>query len=295
MESGGNEASGRRVSGGDIETGLRRIGVEEGDVLLVHSSLSRFGYVEGGADEVIDALLRAVGPGGTLMMSAITTQTAYVVACIEAAQRGEMASVERFDVLGMPTYAGAIAETFRRRPGVRRSWHPTHSVTAIGRRAEELLADHENASGPCGAGTPYGRLCDCDRGFVLLLGVNHMSNTTLHGIEEMAGVEYVLYPEWVRIPLKTPAGPREARTRVHNAFIGRNLGILETQYIDGMAQRVGQIGGSYVRLIHAAKMRDITLAAMQDDPLRLLNERGMRAWAEMKRSGNFARDPRKPA
>ena len=46
--------------------GLGNLGLTEGDVVLVHSSLSRFGYVEGGADTVVDALLAAVGAEGTV-------------------------------------------------------------------------------------------------------------------------------------------------------------------------------------------------------------------------------------
>ena len=56
----------------DIVRGLGELGLRPGDVVLVHSSLSSFGYVEGGADAVIDALLDAVGPEGTVMVPTLT-------------------------------------------------------------------------------------------------------------------------------------------------------------------------------------------------------------------------------
>jgi len=279
------------VTGDTIRTGLTILGLRQGDSVLVHSSLSRFGHVEGGADAVIDALLDILGRDGTLMMSAITTRPKFVTTCIDAAGKGLVAPVEAFEVEGTATYAGAIAETFRKRLGVKRSWHPTHSVSACGAGAEAIIADHESAAGPCGAGTPYTRICDLDRGFILLLGVSHQSNTALHGMEELADLDYVLYPKWVRIPIRTPRGPVVVRTRVHNAFIARDLGVFEADYINGMAETVTQIGDSFVRLVNAKKMRDITLPILQKAPLRMLTEKGVEAFHRMKETGDFTRDP----
>jgi aminoglycoside 3-N-acetyltransferase len=60
------------VGKGDIVDGLRNLGVRPGDKLLVHSSLSSFGHVEGGAEAVIDALIEAVSPGGTVLVPTLT-------------------------------------------------------------------------------------------------------------------------------------------------------------------------------------------------------------------------------
>lgn len=49
---------------------LNELGILPGDIVLVHSSLSALGFVEGGAQTVIDTLLSAVGPQGTLLMPA---------------------------------------------------------------------------------------------------------------------------------------------------------------------------------------------------------------------------------
>jgi aminoglycoside 3-N-acetyltransferase len=280
-----------RVTQAEIAAGLARAGMRPGDTVLVHSSLSQFGYVEGGANAVIDALLQALGPEGTLIMSAITTTSPMVARCIEAAEAGVPLDTPPLDVLNARTWAGTVPETFRKRPGVVRSLHPTHSVTAYGARAHEMLADQVDVPGPCGPGTPFMRLADEARGFVLLLGVNHESNTTIHGFEELARVEYVLYPKRCRIPILTPDGPVEAHTRVHQPFLRRRLGALETAYIDGRAQTVTHIGDSYVRYVHAATMRDITLAALESDPFVLLAAPGLEAWQAMKETGIYTCDP----
>lgn len=283
-----------RVSKQDIVQGLTRAGMRAGDTVLVHSSLSRFGYVDGGADAVIDALLETLGPDGTLLMSAITTSTQMVVRCIETADAGTALDAPPLDILNATTWAGTIPETYRKRPGVVRSLHPTHSVTAFGARAGEMLAGQLDVPGPCGLETPFTRLAAEPRGFVLLLGVNHESNTTIHGFEELAQVEYVLYPRPCAIPILAPGGPVEARTRVHMPFLQRRLGALETVYIDRCAQTVTHIGDSYVRFVHAATMRDITVAALEEDPFVLLSETGRRTWKRMKETDVYTRDPLNP-
>ena len=280
-----------RVTKADIKRGLRRAGLRSGDAVLVHSSLSRFGYVEGGADAVIDALVETVGVDGTLIMSAITTSSEFVGRCIEAADSGTALDIPPLDVNNARTWAGTIAESFRKRPGVVRSLHPTHSVSAFGAGADQMIAGHHRVPGPCGEGTPFMRLASETRGFILLLGVNHESNTTLHGVEEIAALEYVLYPKPCRIPILTPEGPGEARTRVHVPYLRRQLGALETQYIDGRAQTVTQIGDSTVRCIHAATMRDLTLAALKANPYQLLSPEGSRAWRIMQETGVYTRNP----
>jgi aminoglycoside 3-N-acetyltransferase len=284
-------SSAARVDQAAIVEGLARAGMHPGDTVLVHSSLSRFGCVDGGADAVIDALLEAVGPDGTLIMSAITTDTDMVVRCIEAADAGQPLDIAPFDVLNADTWAGTIPQTFRRRPGVVRSLHPTHSVTAFGPRAKELLAGQHKVPGPCGQDTPFMRLTELDRGFVLLLGVNHESNTTLHGFEELAQLNYVLYPKPCTVPVLAPGGPILAHTRVHVPFLQRHLGALETEYIDRRAQTVTHIGDSYVRFIHAATMRDVTLAALEANPFALLSKRGQQAWEKIRETGVYTRDP----
>jgi aminoglycoside 3-N-acetyltransferase len=247
--------------------------------------------VEGGADCVSDAILEVLGPEGTLMMSALTTSPEFVSKCIAAADRDAVAEVAPFDPATARTWAGTVPEVFRARLGVTRSLHPTHSVSAFGAQADEMVRDHENAPGPCGEGTPYTRITREERGFILLLGVGHRSNTTLHGMEELAGCEYVLYPKFARIPILTPSGPAESRTRVHVPFMRRNLCVLETHYVDGCAETVTLVGDSPCRLVHARRMREITLEALAKDPWILLAPEGVQAYSLMKAGGVWTRNP----
>ena len=150
---------------------LRALGVRPGGVLLVHTAFTEVRPVEGGPLGLIEALRAALGPGGTLVMPAMTD--------------GETV----FDPVATPTHdMGITAELFRRQPGVLRSTHPAGSFAAAGPLAERICAP-QPLSPPHGPDSPVGRVHDLD-GQVLLLGVEHSEDTTLHLAEAIARVPY---------------------------------------------------------------------------------------------------------
>lgn len=154
---------------------LRRLGLRRGDVVVFHSSLKSIGYVEGGADTVIDASLEAVGPEGTVMVPTFT---------FSFAGAGSMP----FHPAKTPSRVGLITDVFWRRPDARRSRHPTHSVAAIGRYAEYLTAGHENTSAFSKHG-PWGKLVELN-GYVMLLGVGFNVCSFFHAVEDRLELPY---------------------------------------------------------------------------------------------------------
>lgn len=165
----------------DIACLLRELGVKRGDTVIVHSSLSSMGKVDGGPDAVIDALLDTVGEEGTLVMPAFSDNMK-----------------EAFDPENTKSDVGLISEVFRKRKGVLRSYHPTHSVCALGKNAEYITGDHQFSRTPCGRDTPFYKIKELD-GKIILLGVDMNRNTMLHAIEEEAGSRYLI--EEIRLPL----------------------------------------------------------------------------------------------
>jgi aminoglycoside 3-N-acetyltransferase len=151
--------------------------------LVVHASLSSFGNVEGGAPTVCSALLEAVGGGGTVVMPAFTYAETW-----PGATAGKPISRPLAFHADLPVSKeiGAIAEAFRRLPGVFRSSHPTHSFAAWGRHAREVLSTQRD-NNPLG---PLKKL-NIMQGHVLLLGTSLQSVTVLHVAEERFGVPYL--------------------------------------------------------------------------------------------------------
>ena len=172
---------------------FRDLGVESGETLLVHSSLSALGWVAVGPPAVVDALVRAVGPEGTLVMPTHSTQysdPADWQAPPVPDEWVEQVRRERppYRPAVTPTRGmGAIPECFRTYPATRRSRHPTYSFSARGAAADEVVADHGYDHG-LGEESPLARVYDRD-GRVLMLGADHDTNTSLHLAEHRADRE----------------------------------------------------------------------------------------------------------
>jgi aminoglycoside 3-N-acetyltransferase len=163
---------------------LRALGMQPGMIVLLHSSLRSLGWVCGGAQAVVLALLDVLTPTGTLVVPTQTGENSEpshwsrppVDASWWPIIRAQMPA---FDPYTTPSeHMGAIPELVRTWPGSVRSNHPAVSFAAVGRDAAWLMADHALNDG-LGEGSPLRRMYD-RAGWVLLLGVDHESNTSLH-------------------------------------------------------------------------------------------------------------------
>jgi aminoglycoside 3-N-acetyltransferase len=169
---------------------LAQLGVRRGGVLLVHCAMSRLGWVCGGAPAMIAALEQAVGPDGTLVMPAFTGHLSEpsrwrAPPVPESWWPRIRAELPAFDPAVTPSRAmGAVAECFRSLPGTRRSTHPQVSFAARGPAAARIVGDHSLDDG-FGEASPLARAYELDAQ-VLLLGVGHERNTSLHLAEDRA-------------------------------------------------------------------------------------------------------------
>lgn len=170
---------------------LRDCGLQQGQCILVHSSLRRLGWVAGGPVTVIEALLDVLGATGTLMMPTHTADNTdpanWCAPPVPPAWWPILREhLPAYDPARTPTRGmGCIAEAFRCWPGAVRSHHPIGSFAALGPHAQRLTADHDSLAAMFGEESPIARLYELD-GFVLLLGVGHDCNTSLHLAEHRA-------------------------------------------------------------------------------------------------------------
>jgi len=234
---------------------LRDLGLGAGAKVLVHSSLSSLGRVDGGAETVVDALLDVISPEGTLIVPTLTGSE-------DVGPRHEL----RFDPASDAGWTGIIPETVRRRPEAVRSLHPTHSVAAIGADAASITAGHEDCITPCGPGSPYLRLAEDPRGCVLLLGVGHESNTTLHAVEELSGSPFHLQREPVHASIRTATTVIRRTFWAHAYGTPRRFGAIEPLLVERGIQTSGPVGAATARLMRSGALVELGREVLRASP-----------------------------
>ena len=160
----------------DVTQTVKALGIQAGDTVLVHSSMKSFGYVEGGPEAVIGGFLDAIGEEGTLVMPTLIQQ--------------DFRNAYRDWHMDRPSDVGLITEVFRKMPGVLRSDQATHSVAAIGPKAEWITEGHTAFGprfGPVGDyafsySSPWQKLYDMNAKIVFV-GVGTRKNTMKHLVE----------------------------------------------------------------------------------------------------------------
>jgi aminoglycoside 3-N-acetyltransferase len=170
-----------------LVAGLRGLGVREGGVAMVHAAIGSLGWVVGGSQTVVAALLDCLGPEGTLCAQVSWDDIPFGHAGWPERWRALYeAEFPPFDPLlsAAAPYEGRLAERIRTWPGAVRSANPACGIAAVGRDAAALAAAHRLDDG-FGEGTPYSRLVDVDAD-VVLLGAPLHTISLLHHAEAVA-------------------------------------------------------------------------------------------------------------
>jgi aminoglycoside 3-N-acetyltransferase len=231
---------------------LLGLGVQSGGVLVVHTAFSRLDPIELGPKGLIDALQSAVGPAGTLVMPSMSDNDDYP-----------------FNPMETPCLAmGVVADTFRRIPGVLRSDSP-HAFAARGPKAAAIIAPHP-PDVPHGPDSPIGRVHELD-GQVLLLGVGHDANTTIHLAETMAGVRY-RKPKYLTV-LEEGRPTRFEYEEIDHCC--ENFSFMDAWLEEAGRQRRGLVGGAEARLMRARDVVELALQRLREEETVFLHRVGL--------------------
>ena len=243
---------------------LRALGVEPGGVLLVHTSFRAVRPVERGPEGLIDALRTALGPDGTLVMPSWT---------------GDADSP--FDPATTPASEdlGVVAQTFWQMPGVRRAQH-AFACAAAGPQAGYVLRDPLPLP-PHRPESPVGRVHDL-HGQVLLLGVNHDADTTIHLAELIAGVPY---RQANHVTVMEDGRPKRIDYG-ENDHCCQRFNLADQWLRERGRQREGTVGHAHARLVRSRDVVAVVRERLARDLLIFLHPRGEcaecdRAWASL--------------
>jgi aminoglycoside 3-N-acetyltransferase len=233
----------------DVVRQLQALGVRQGGVLLVHTSFRATRPVEGGPLGLIAALREALGPDGTMVMPSWTGD-----------------DDEPFDPLTTRAASdlGVVADAFWRLPGVRRSDH-FQAFAAAGPDAARITRDPLPLP-PHIPESPVGRVHDLD-GQVLLLGVEHDSDTTLHLAELLANVPY-------RVPRSCTVLRDGRAVRIdygENDHCCARFALADDWLRARGLQAEGPVGHALARLARARDIVSVSVAQLARDPLLFLH------------------------
>ncbi|MEW6287614.1 MAG: AAC(3) family N-acetyltransferase [Chloroflexota bacterium] len=255
------------ISAETLTRQLLDLGVQPGSVLLVHTSFSKVKPVEGGPAGLIAALRAALGPNGTLVMPSMSYDDDHPF----DKSRSHCAEM------------GVVADTFWRLPGVLRSDN-NHAFAALGPHAERILAPHP-IDFPHGLDSPVGRVYELD-GQVLLLGVGHGANTTIHLAESMAGVRY-RRDKYLTI-LKDGKPTRLEYREIDHCC--RNFILAEGWLEERGLQRRGTVGNAEARLVRSRDVVTVVVERLKQNETTFLHPKGFDeecddAWRSLEGSG----------
>ena len=238
-----------------------RLGVRRGGLLMVHSSLRSLGHVAGGARTVVDALLDALGPEGTLVVPTFTYPIAREPGFV-------------FDPLRTPSLMGAISDDARRHPQAQRSIHLQHSVAAIGPLAETIVTAGGESSWDIDS--PMRQIRDRD-GRYLLLGVPYQNLTAVHVCEVELQVPY-RKPVRIETRMRCADGSLAPLVSVGCPPLpghpGSDFNRLGQRMEDARLVRVGEVGNAIARLLGGHDLTRMARELFEEDVNGFLRQEG---------------------
>lgn len=252
----------------ELVASFRGLGLDRGLTVMAHSSLSAFGWVEGGPETVLRALLEVLGPEGTLCLPTLC-------------QRDKERRFETWDMATSPSDVGRLTEVFRLWPGAIRSDHATHSVSALGPLAESITAGHAAAYGRPGPWGPaaFGHGSPWDQFYRLnvrycFFGVSFRVNTMRHYIQSVL-VEALL----AAAPLERRAGLAERLTGWCKPGVWPNWDDekMEARLASQGLVRYAPVGAATCRAIPARTLVEETLRILRAEREDWLDE-AFRQW-----------------
>jgi len=217
--------------------------------------MKAIGEVENGAEEVIDAFLEYINDG-------------LLIFPTHSWDRINKDS-DIYDPITEPSCVGILSNLFLKRPGVIRSFHPTHSVAALGEMAANYVQGEERWDTPCSRKGCWGKLYDL-KAKILFVGCSLQKNTIIHGVEEWSNIPERLSENPISLKIKIPGGKLIDRT-LHTHYnplgdISENYDKIEEALLKTRIATIGRIGDAKTYVCDVKKMVDLVTSFLKKNP-----------------------------
>lgn len=233
----------------ELKQQMAKLGLKSTDTVMIHTSMKAIGEVEGGADGLIDAFCEFLRDGLFL----VPTHTWEVVT-----KKNPV-----YDVRTTVPNIGAVPRAAAFRRDGFRSLHPTHSIWAHGKEAEEFVRNEENAGSPAATGFCWDKLAD-RHAKILLIGVKNDKNTFIHAIDERAQLPDRISEDFFQVTIVDRDGnamkkPMHYHKCSKTEDISLFYGIFEKPMVKMGVQTFGRLGNAQVRIIDAMACRRLIM------------------------------------
>ena len=247
------------VSSSDLKTGLAKLGLTK-HLVIAHASLKAFGHIEGGAEAMLAALLDSVR--GIIMptftyKSMLNPEVGPPRNGITYGSETDLNKLAEAFYPDMPAdkMMGVLPEFLRKHPKAKRSSHPIQSFAGI--RADAVI-NSQRIYDPL---SPIGMLAEQD-GWVLLLGVDHTVNTSIHYAEKLAGrLQFIRWALLQDRVVECPGFPGDSDG--FNAI---------APALEKYTRRV-EIGDALVQAVHLKSLIKVVMDQIKENPFALLCQR----------------------
>lgn len=233
----------------ELKLQIKAMGIKSTDTVIIHTSMRKIGEVEGGADTVIDAFKECL-PEGLFLVPTHTWD-----------EIGPKQPV--YNVKTSVPCIGALPRAAAFRGDGIRSLHPTHSVWATGKGAEEFIAGEEKAESPSPVGFLWDRLAD-KKAKILLLGVGNDKNTFIHSVDEVLDIPDRLNPNTFEVTIVDSEGreykhPYRGHHCSRSSDVSQQFVNFEKPFVEMGVQTFGKLGNAEVRIVDAEKAKELLI------------------------------------
>ena len=252
------------ITENEFKIALAEVGISNGQIIMVHSDLTRIGWVSNAKSrsDILDfyfkSLLRQVGPEGTLV----------VLTCTESFARDNVP----FNYEQSPSEQGVLSEFIRNKKGSIRSMHPLFSVAAYGAKSQRICG-----TGICntafGYGSPFQKLYEMDAQ-ILCIGVDLLSITFVHHVEQMYGVPYGYTKEWDNKVYRGGKISNErffAFVRYLDSDINYNFSKMQNLLLENGLAKKSPLGLGSIWSVSARDIFNIGIEQLRKDPFFFLD------------------------